>query len=82
MRRRDLAILVLDPMQMLDQEIAPPRQVAEQKLDLMRGRRVDLAALRRRFGPLPSRAGVLELANFLYVVVDHRISTLSYLDQF
>ena len=81
MRRRDLAVLVLDQVQMLDQQIAAPRPVAEQQLDLMRRRRVDLAALRGRFRPFPPRAGVLELADFLYVV-DHRISTLSDLDQF
>ncbi len=81
MRRRDLAVLVLDQVQMLDQEIALPRPVTEQKLDFVRGRRVDLPALRCGFGPLSSRARVLELANFLYVV-DHRISTLSDLDQF
>ncbi len=81
MRRRDLAVLVLDQVQMLDQEVTAPRQLAEQKLDFMRSRRVDLPAFRRRLGSLPPRARVLELADFLYVV-DHRISTLSDLDQF
>jgi hypothetical protein len=67
-------------VQMLDQEIAATWPAAEQKLDFMRGRRVNLAALRCRLGPLSTRAGVLELANFLYVV-DHRRSTLLNLDQ-
>ena len=69
MRGRDLAILVLDQVQMLDQEIAPPRPVAEQQLDLMRGGRIDLAALRRRLGPLPSLARVLERADLVHVMV-------------
>ena len=54
MRRGDLVILVLDQVQMLDQEIAPPRPVAEQQLDLVRGGRIDLAALGRGLGPLAS----------------------------
>ena len=56
---------------MLDQEIAPPRPVAEQQLDLVGGGRIDLAALRRRLGPLPSRAGMLERADLLYVMDSH-----------
>ena len=71
MRRRDLAILVLDQVQVLDQEIAPPRPIAEQKLDLVGGGRVDLTALRRRLGPLPARAGMLERADCLYVMDSH-----------
>ena len=63
MRGRDLVILVLDQVQMLDQEIAAPRPVAEQKLDLVRGGGIDLAALRRRLGPLPSRARMFERAD-------------------
>ena len=71
MRRRDLAILVLDQVQVLDQEIAAPRPVAEQKLDLVGGGRVDLAALRGRLGPLPSRARMFERADRLYVMDSH-----------
>ena len=71
MRRRDLVILVLDQVQVLDQEIAPPRPVAEQKLDLMGGRGVDLAALGGRLGPLPSRAGMFERADLLHVMDSH-----------
>jgi hypothetical protein len=40
----NLVILVLDQVQMLDQQIAPPRPVAEQEFDLMRGGGIDLAA--------------------------------------
>ena len=68
MRGGDLVILVLDQMQMLDQEIAAPRPVAEQKLDLVRGRRIDLTALGRRLGPLAPLAGMLERANLLHVM--------------
>ena len=71
MRRGNLMILVLDQVQMLDQEIAPPRPVAEQKLDLVRRRRVDLAALGRRLGPLASLARMLERADLLHVM-NHR----------
>ena len=71
MRRRDLVILVLDQVQVLDQEIAPPRPVAEQKLDLVGGGGVDLAALRGRLGPLPSRARMFERADRLHVMDSH-----------
>jgi hypothetical protein len=32
-------------MQMLDQQVAPPRQAAEQRLDLAQRNRIDLPAL-------------------------------------
>src|SRR5215211_1774324 len=70
MRGRDLVIPVLDQMEMLDQEIAAPRPVAEQQLDLVRGGRIDLAAFWRRLGPPPAFAGVIERANFLHIM-DH-----------
>ena len=63
MRGGNLVIVVLDQMQMLDQEIAPPRPVAEQKFDLVRGRRIDLAALGRRLGAPPALARMLECAD-------------------
>ena len=58
MRRRDLVIAVLDQVQMLDQEIAPARAIAEQRLDLLQGARgstcrpfgVDFARFRPRPG--------------------------------
>ena len=46
MRGRDVAVLVLDEMQMLDQQIAPARLVAEQRADFGGGLGIDLAALR------------------------------------
>ena len=71
MRRRDLAIFVLDQVQMLDQEIAPPRPLAEQEFDLVGGGGVDLPALRRRLGPLASRARMFELSDLLHVMDIH-----------
>ncbi len=71
MGRRNLTISVLNQMQMLDQKIAPPRTIAEQKFDLMRGGWIDLAALGSRFGPPTSFARMFELADLLHVMT-HR----------
>ena len=68
MRGGNLVILVLDQVQMLDQQIAPPRPVAEQQLDLMGGGGVDLAALGGRLGALPSLARMFERADLLHVM--------------
>jgi hypothetical protein len=68
MRRGNLVIFVLDEMQVLDQEIAAPRPVAEQEFNLVRGRWIDLAALGRRFGPLASLARMFERADLLHVM--------------
>ena len=59
---------VLDEMQMLDQEVTPPRPVAEQKSNLFSGLRIDLAALGGRFGPFSSLARMFERADFLRVM--------------
>ena len=77
----DLAVPVLDQVEVLDQEIAAPRSLAEQQRDFMRSGRIDLAALRRRLRSFPPRTRVVELADFLYVV-DHRRPTLSNFIQF
>ena len=69
MRGRDLVIFVLDQVQIFDQEIAPPRPVAEQLLDLVRGGRIDLPALGRRLGAPASLARMLECADLVNVVV-------------
>ena len=45
-RSRDAAVGVLDPVQMLDQEVAPPWRVAEQRAYLGECLRIDGAALR------------------------------------
>ena len=47
MRGGEMAVAVLDQMQMLDQQIAPARSVAEQRAHLVERRRIDLAAFRR-----------------------------------
>jgi hypothetical protein len=58
-------------VQVLDQEITPSRPIAEQKLDLVGGGGVNLAALRGRLGPLPSRARMFERADLLHVMDIH-----------
>ena len=68
MRRGNLAIGVLDQVQMLDQQVAPPRPVAEQKRDLFSGQGIDLAALGRRFGALAALARMFERADCLDVM--------------
>ena len=40
-----LAVRVLDQVQMLDQQVTPPRAIAEQRRDLLRGARIELPAL-------------------------------------
>ena len=40
-----MAVMVLDQMQMLDQQIAPARPVGQQRPHFVERRRVDLAAL-------------------------------------
>jgi hypothetical protein len=55
-------------MQMLDQQVAPPWPVAEQKLDLVRRGGIDLASLGSRLGPLASRAGMFERADLLHIM--------------
>jgi hypothetical protein len=67
MRRRDLVILVLDQVQVFDQQIAAPRQITEQKLDLVGGGGVNLAPFWGRLGALPSRARMFERADRLYI---------------
>ena len=47
-----MAVLVLDEMQVLDQQVAPARPVAEQRLHLVQRLRIDLAALGRAARPL------------------------------
>ena len=61
-------MFVLDEVQMLDQKVAPPRPVAEQKSNLFSGLRIDLAALGGRFGPFSSLARMFERADFLRVM--------------
>ena len=45
--RVQAAVPVLDQVQVLDQQVAPARPVAEQRADLVEGLRIDLPPLRR-----------------------------------
>ena len=56
MRGGEMAVMVLDQMQMLDQQVAPARPVGEQRAYLIERRRVDLAALGRARRPAPAGA--------------------------
>ena len=68
MRGGQMAVMVLDQMQMLDQQIAPARPVGEQRLHLVERRGIDLAAFGRARRPAaarsrgPARVAVLDLA--------------------
>ena len=57
MRRRQMAVAVLQQMQVLDQQIAPARPVAEQRPHLFERARIDLPALRGSRGPAALPAG-------------------------
>jgi hypothetical protein len=61
-------IFILDKMQVLDQKVAPPCSVAEQKSNLFSGLGIDLATLGGRFGPLSSLAGMFERADLLHIM--------------
>src|SRR5262249_42562246 len=50
MSRADLAVSILDQMQMLDKEVPPARSIAEKSFDLVFGARIDLTALRNGSG--------------------------------
>ena len=53
---------------MFDQQVAPPRPVAQQERNFFSGLGIDLAALGGRLGPLSSRAGMFERADCLDVM--------------
>jgi hypothetical protein len=59
MRGGQMAVMVLDEMQMLDQEIAPARPIDEERLDVGSRLRIDLPALRRPRRPASARAPAL-----------------------
>jgi len=71
MRSGQLPVCVLNEMEMLDQQIAAARSVAEQHGDLVGGLRVNLSALGRRATPAPSCAWMLELQHVMNVVLAH-----------
>jgi hypothetical protein len=74
MASRNLMVLVLNEMQMLDQEITPPWPVAEQEFNLVRGNWIDLSALGRRLGAPASLAGMLEGADLVHVMTHGNVS--------
>ena len=59
MRGGQMAVMVLDEMQMLDQQIAPPRPVGQQRQHLFERLRIDLPALRRARRPAPAGSPAL-----------------------
>ena len=59
MRGGQMAVMVLDQMQMLDQQIAPARPVGEQRLHLVERLRIDLPALRRARRSAPAGSPAL-----------------------
>ena len=61
MRRGEMAVFVLDQMQMLDQQIAAARPFREQRLNLGQGGGVNLPALRRDARTPPPRSSAVVL---------------------
>ena len=71
MAGRDLAKAVLDQVEMLDEEVAAKRPVAEQRLDLGERLWINLPSLRGGLGALSPGAGVFEVAHLDGVVIVH-----------
>ena len=51
MRSREMAVLILNEMQVLDQQVATARLIGQKSLDLIECLRVDLASLGRARRP-------------------------------
>ena len=49
-----MAVVILDQMQVLDEQIAPARPIDEERLHLLKRLRIDLAALGRARRPAPT----------------------------
>ena len=56
MARMEAAVMILQQMQMLDQQVAPPLALPEQRLDLVQSCGVDLPAFRMIEPAPPARA--------------------------
>ncbi len=67
-------IFVLDQMQVLDQEIAPPRPVTQQNRNLFSGLGIDLTALGGRFRPPAPLAGMFERADLMHIMIHRNVS--------
>jgi len=52
------AVAILDLVQVLDQQIAAPRLIAEQRQDLLASLRIDVTAFRRRSNPVALAASM------------------------
>ncbi len=64
MRRRDVAIAVLNEMQVLDQQVAPTRPLAEQRTDLVQCHRIDLPAFGMEAAAPPATAVLADFSCF------------------
>ena len=53
----EVAVMVLDEVQVLDQQVAPARAVGEQRAHFIERGRIDLAALRRARRAAPAGTG-------------------------
>src|SRR4051812_38877363 len=60
MRRREMAVTVLDEVQVFDQQIAPARPVAQKCTNLTQRRRLDLPSLGRPAWPAAASLGPIE----------------------
>src|SRR6185312_11818542 len=74
-RGGDLVIAVLDQMQVLDQEVATPRPVAEQCGNLLASLRIDLAPLGSRLGSPAPLTRMLERTNLLHIMTHRGVSS-------
>ena len=61
-RAGNVPVPVLNEVQMLDQQIAPPRPVAQQRADLVERGRIDLPALGGAARLAPARLGAIAAA--------------------
>ena len=57
-RSREIAVVILDEMQMLDQEIAPARPITKQRAHFIKRLEIDLPALGRASRPSAAAAPV------------------------
>jgi hypothetical protein len=67
-----MAVLVLDQVKMLDQQVAPARPLAEQSLDLAQGGRIDLPPLQRIPAAAAPRTGMILLERIRRAAVMYR----------
>jgi hypothetical protein len=79
---REVTVFVLDQMQVLDQEIAPPWPVAEQRTHLVECLRFDLAALGRTPRAVaPSRPRGLIVGPRVHAGILLKVTRAGFIDQ-